>query len=451
MGDQKEDQEQNGGLYGALAGAWNYAASSISSLLGYEDLDVINPDGSRAEEAHVDANDKRVVAFTNYKDYIGMDLTSLVTLPVWIMEPYTILQKVAEIMEYTEQLDRAAATEDPYERLAWVAGFCIGPFGGNERPWKPFNPILGETFELDLPEKGVRFLAEQVSHHPPISAGHAENDKWVYDIVSAPSTKFLGNSIEIYPVGRSRIKLRRTGEVFSLVPPNSSAHNLIVGSTWVDCHGDFSLLNTSTGARCSLYFTPCGWFSSGRYQVSGHIYDEEGKKVLALSGAWNSHLDMVKCDEEGDPLPDAKTVRLWECKEKPQGDKYGFTYFARMLNNGKGLAPLPSDSRRRPDRAALEWGDVGTAGAEKYNLEETQRAERKERDRRKEIWAPRWFRPGKDTTVYPAEYSLEECPMWEFTGDYLKLPRNPVKPEEDSAGKDYSPWVYPEIHVNSSS
>ena len=45
-----------------------------------------------------------------------MDITSLVTLPVWIMEPYTILQKVAEIMEYTEALDRAAATEDPYER-----------------------------------------------------------------------------------------------------------------------------------------------------------------------------------------------------------------------------------------------------------------------------------------------------------------------------------------------
>lgn len=40
-----------------------------------------------------------------------------------------------------------------------------------------------------------------MSHHPPVSAGHAENDKWVYDIVSAPSTKFLGNSIEIYPVG----------------------------------------------------------------------------------------------------------------------------------------------------------------------------------------------------------------------------------------------------------
>lgn len=49
-------------------------------------------------------------------------------------------------------------------------------------------------------------------------------------------------------------------------------------------------------------------------QVSGHIYNEEGVKVLALSGAWNSHLDMVKCDEEGDPLPGAQTVRLWQVR-----------------------------------------------------------------------------------------------------------------------------------------
>ena len=51
------------------------------------------------------------------------------------------------------------------------------------------------------------------------------------------------------------------------MPPNSTAHNVIVGSTWVDCHGNFSLTNVTTGAKCSLYFTPCGWFSDGRYQV----------------------------------------------------------------------------------------------------------------------------------------------------------------------------------------
>ena len=61
---------------------------------------------------------QRQAEFTSYKDYIGMDITSLVSLPVWIMEPFTILQRLAEIMEYTEQLDTAAGTEDEYER--WV-------------------------------------------------------------------------------------------------------------------------------------------------------------------------------------------------------------------------------------------------------------------------------------------------------------------------------------------
>lgn len=41
----------------------------------------------------------------------------------------------------------------------------------------------------------------QVSHHPPVGAAHAENKDWEYDMVSAPTTKFLGNSIDIYPVG----------------------------------------------------------------------------------------------------------------------------------------------------------------------------------------------------------------------------------------------------------
>ena len=49
----------------------------------------------------------------------------------------------------------------------------------------------------------------------------------------------------------------------------------------------------------------------GAVQVSGHVISAQGDKVLALDGAWNSHLDMVRCDAEGDPLADAPTTRLW--------------------------------------------------------------------------------------------------------------------------------------------
>ena len=54
------------------------------------------------------------------------------------------------------------------------------------------------------------------------------------------------------------------------------------------------------------------WRALWRLQVSGHVYTEEGKKVLALSGAWNGHLDMQPCDAEGDPLPGSQTTRLWQ-------------------------------------------------------------------------------------------------------------------------------------------
>ena len=83
------------------------------------------------------------------------------------------------------------------------------------------------------------------------------------------------SSLSYLNAGRTRIKLRKSGETYSLVPPNSKAHNVIVGGTWVDCYGNFKLSNVSTGTQCSLYFTPCGWFGNGRYEVrslSSHLY-----------------------------------------------------------------------------------------------------------------------------------------------------------------------------------
>lgn len=42
----------------------------------------------------------------------------------------------------------------------------MGPYACMERVWKPFNPILGETFEVDL-DRGVKFFAEQVLFNTP--------------------------------------------------------------------------------------------------------------------------------------------------------------------------------------------------------------------------------------------------------------------------------------------
>ena len=45
----------------------------------------------------------------------------------------------------------------------------------------------------------------QVCHHPPIGAAHAEGKGWTYDIVSAPTTRFNGNSVDVFPLGVCQI------------------------------------------------------------------------------------------------------------------------------------------------------------------------------------------------------------------------------------------------------
>ena len=48
-------------------------------------------------------------------------------------------------------------------RILSVAAFAVSGYSSCDgRLCKPFNPLLGETYEADYPEKGVRFFAEKV-------------------------------------------------------------------------------------------------------------------------------------------------------------------------------------------------------------------------------------------------------------------------------------------------
>lgn len=102
---------------------------------------------------------------SNFSKYVGTDVTSLLSVPVWIMEPFSVTQLLAEIMEYSDLLGKAAKCEDPLLRHAYVAAFLVSPYGAIERTYKPFNPILGETFEF-AEEGKFSFFAEQASRAP---------------------------------------------------------------------------------------------------------------------------------------------------------------------------------------------------------------------------------------------------------------------------------------------
>ena len=115
-----------------------------------------------------------------YKN-IGKDL-SKISMPVVLNEPLNTLQRLCEELEYSELLDKASLVEDDCERMLCIAAFAVSTYASSayRAGHKPFNPLLGETYECVREDKGFRFVSEQVSHHPPISACHAESDNYVF-------------------------------------------------------------------------------------------------------------------------------------------------------------------------------------------------------------------------------------------------------------------------------
>lgn len=112
--------------------------------------------------------------FQIIKLFVGKDLTKA-SLPVFLNEPLSVLQRMSEMVKFIYLLDIAASYEDPTLRIAYIAIYAATNFAGTRnRLFKPFNPILGETFEL----KGSNFKlhAEQICHHPPIGVVFTETD-----------------------------------------------------------------------------------------------------------------------------------------------------------------------------------------------------------------------------------------------------------------------------------
>lgn len=105
------------------------------------------------------------------------------SFPVTMFEPRSYLQKLADPWVYPRFLSEAAEAEDPVERLKLVtAWFVAGLHHGFERWRKPFNPILGETWQATLSDGSAIFM-EQISHHPPITAFHIDGPGGCYRLV----------------------------------------------------------------------------------------------------------------------------------------------------------------------------------------------------------------------------------------------------------------------------
>ncbi|CAF4255053.1 unnamed protein product [Rotaria magnacalcarata] len=231
-----------------------------------------------------------------------------------LMKPLSFLQRLSEGLEYSSLLDQAASANTSIERFHCITAFIVSNLSTHlERTSKPFNPLLGETFELRKEnDSPFHFIAEQVSHHPPVSALYARGSNWVLTANIEPIVKFHGTTVVATCEGRWVLHIKRisrsssqssfyscSGEnseqdeqtdnkdngydEYTWQSPTAVVHNILFGYLWCEFQGEINLQHIQTNQRAILTIQSHSWFATQAtretemFKFIGYIYDGDDK------------------------------------------------------------------------------------------------------------------------------------------------------------------------------
>lgn len=312
----------------------------------------------------------------------GADL-SRVTLPTFILEPRSMLERITNFMAHPETMLPITKIEDPIQRFVAVTKFYLS--GWHIKPpgvKKPLNPILGEIFTSywDYPDgtKGY-YIAEQTSHHPPKSSYFfmAPEHHIRIDGTLKPRSKFLGNSAASMMEGIAILRLLNTGERFFVTQPNMYARGILFGTMKYEL-GDHAFIKCpETGLSADLEFKTKGYFSGTYNAIGGFIKDSYGKNLYELSGLWNEEMYI---------------------KDLTTGKKELLFDAAHTKHTPPTARPLEEQEERESQRLwhdtteAVKRRDQEAATEAKAKIEDRQREEAAKRNNEGIDWHPQLFR-----------------------------------------------------------
>ncbi|KAF9187587.1 hypothetical protein BGZ51_003441 [Haplosporangium sp. Z 767] len=307
-----------------------------------------------------------------------------VTLPTFVLEPRSMLERITDFMSHPELIIKANQIHDPVERFVavtryYLSGWHIKPKGVK----KPYNPILGEQFRAQWKfADGTEafYVAEQVSHHPPISTYYYASPENNLSIVGdlLPKSKFLGNSAATLMQGEIKVSFtNRPGEDYLITMPNVYARGILFGTMLMELGDVAAIRCPKLDLVCNLEFKVKGFFSGSYNGISGKIKRESTSEVLyEISGKW-SDVIIIKKGLKKDTLFDVKAAKIHPKIVAPE-DK-------QEVNESRRLWSKLT--------AALRANNQDLATIEKSKVEDDQRARTKARETQGLPHVPRYFTP----------------------------------------------------------
>uniref|UniRef100_A0AAG5CN19 PH domain-containing protein n=1 Tax=Anopheles atroparvus TaxID=41427 RepID=A0AAG5CN19_ANOAO len=346
----------------------------------------------------------------------GMDLSKVV-LPTFILEPRSFLDKLADSYYHADILSKAVQEDDPFTRMKTVVQWYLSGFYKKPKGLKkPYNPILGETFRCYWQhENGSRtfYIAEQVSHHPPVSVFYVTNrqDGFCISCSILAKSKFYGNSTSAILEGVATLTLLPRGESYTLAVPYAHCKGILMGTLSMELGGKVTIECENTGYKTELEFKLKPFLGGSEYTnlVVGKL--KLGKETLAnINGHWDGEI-RIKDSRTGEesllfnPTPDIRARRLKR-----------FT------------VPMESQGTNESERlwqhvsAAIHRDDQVGATEEKTALEETQRMSAKERKATCTDWVPLLFQ--QDFVTGQWHYKFADLRPWDPRNDLRQYESN---------------------------
>ncbi|GAA6031609.1 hypothetical protein JCM8097_006547 [Rhodosporidiobolus ruineniae] len=354
------------------------------------------PEGAAADDTEVlESENNNIILAMASQLRVGMDL-SKITLPVFVLEPRSMLERVTDFHSHPELLHGAMNLESPEERFIavmryYLAGWHIKPKGVK----KPYNPVLGEFFRCryDFADGTVGYyLAEQVSHHPPISAWYFSAPEAGLDLCGElrPKSKFLGNSAATIMDGENHVRFldgpgAADGE-YDIGMPNMYARGILFGKMVLELGDTSTVKNETTGMHCDVEFKTKGFFSGTYNSIAGKVKGPKGD-IGEVAGYWSDTMELTRKGKGKEVLFDAHSAKVMPKSVSPEDQQQ------------------PFESRRLWSKvtAAIKAKDLDAATEAKTQIEDQQREAAREREAKGETFQPRFFKPtGKNGEWRPA-------------------------------------------------
>lgn len=313
------------------------------------------------------------------KNLVAAKELTNISMPVRLFESRSYLQRLTDgWWSAPIYLNKAAQTSDPVERLKLVITFVVSGFFNTveNQKGKPFNPILGETFQATFSD-GTKIFAEQASHHPPVTCWEVfgPDDCYHYFGYGEWSAAFRGNSVKGHQAGPNIITFADGGRItFSL--PEAHVGGILFGDRIIEYLGTIDFRDEQNRLACDLVMNPndqkffSSFFSSKKKVPTDYLKGEiirfkniQDMKKPKITEADYEVLSTVQGSWLGCIEFDGK--RYWEWNDSK------LKIYAPVYVN----EPLPSDSRFREDCSNLAKGNIEVAGDWKRKLEQKQRKE----------------------------------------------------------------------------